>query len=104
MTPEQQKAIELARWLILKTAQNSGHIGATETMMMAVIQDEISVTRQSLRNEIIYLQKRKLLEVVKDEVKPWRVTLTRAGQDLVEYQISCDPGIARPKLPPEWVQ
>lgn len=101
MRVELQKQIELARWLILKTAGNSGYLGATETMIAAVLDGEVALSKQQLRTEIDYLENRKLVTTKRDEVKPWRIFLSRHGRDIVDYQVDCEPGIARPKLPPD---
>ena len=101
-TQQEQQETELTRWLILRTAQNGGHQGATETIIAAVLGGEVPVSQKTLRDEIDYLEKRKLIESERFELKPWRITLTRHGRDLVDYQVECEPGIARPKLPPAW--
>jgi len=89
---------EAARWSILQTLQVGGHLGATEPMILAVLQDWMpQYARQAfLRDQLAYLEGRRLLKVERSESRPWRTTLTRHGWDLVDYTIDCEPGIARP--------
>ena len=51
---------------------------------------------ETLRDELDYLEKRKLIEIERSQIEPWRATLTRYGKDLVEYRVDCEAGIARP--------
>lgn len=104
MEPGRQKNMEVVRWLILKTAGAAGYTGATETMLEGVVQDEAAATRKTIRDEVFYLQKRGLVDVKKHDVKPWVVTLTRHGRDVVDYMVDCEPGIARPKIPADWAK
>ncbi len=96
MTKNQERA--LVRWSILQTLQVGGHLGATEPMIQAVFQDlfpRLSGQRM-IRDQLSYLEGRKLVSIERSEIKPWRAKLTRHGIDLVEYTIDCEPGIARP--------
>ena len=96
MTKAQQRAT--ARWSILQTLHCGGHLGATEPMIMAVLVEIVptQARQAALRDQLVYLERRKLVRIERSEVRPWRATLTRHGIDLVEYQIECEPGIARP--------
>ncbi len=88
------------RWTILRTLMVGGHLGATDRMCLDVARAEfLGVTRQALRDEIAYLESRGLVAVERSEVEAWRVTLTRAGRDVVDYTVDCEPGIARPPRP-----
>lgn len=85
------------RWTLLRTIMVGGHMGATDRMCVEVARAEfLAVTRQLVRDELHYLETRKLVEVTRSEVSAWRVTLTRYGRDLVDYTVDCEPGIARP--------
>ena len=85
------------RWTILRTVMVGGHPGATDRMILDVARAEyLAVTRRELRDEIAYLEARKLLAVERSEVQAWRATLTRDGRDVVDYTVGCEPGIARP--------
>lgn len=99
MTPDAQALLrkEAARWTILQTIHLGGHIGVTESMVLPVLRAEwLSASREFLRNEIDYLERRGLVTTERPALKPWRIQLTRAGQDVVEYTADCEPGIARP--------
>ena len=86
-----------ARWSILRTLHVGGHLGATEEMIHAVLTGEfIGVTRQWIRQQLDYLQSRKLVSVERSEIAPWRAKLERHGYDIVDYQVECLPGIQRP--------
>lgn len=85
------------RWSLLRTIHVGGHIGATETMCREVAAAEfLAVTRDDVRDQLDYLERRKLVTLSRHEIDPWRAQLTRYGTDLVEYQVECDPGIRRP--------
>lgn len=85
------------RWTILRTLMVGGHIGATDTMCLDVARAEyIGVSAERVRTELDYLEARKLIEIERSEVHPWRAKLTRHGRDLVDYEVDVEPGIARP--------
>ena len=85
------------RWTLLRTVMVGGHAGATDRMCLDVARSEyLGVTRRVLRDELAYLETRKLVEIARSEVEAWRVTPTRHGRDLVDYTTECEPGIARP--------
>ena len=87
------------RWEILRTLHVGGHLGATEAMCQQVVNAAfVGVTAETLRNQFDYLEKRKLIEIQRSDLDPWRATLSRHGTDLVEYRVDCEPGIARPAL------
>ena len=88
------------RWEILRTLYVGGHLGATETMCRRVVDAAyMGITTERLRNQLDYLEKRKLIAVERSELEDWRATLTRYGTDLVEYRVECEAGITRPALP-----
>lgn len=90
-----------ARWAILRTLRVGGHLGATETMIREVlVVDYIGLTQYWLRDQLTYLESRKLIEIARSEIEPWRASLTRHGYDLVDYQCDVEPGIRRPPRPP----
>ena len=85
------------RWSVLRTIHVGGHLGATEAMVREVLAAEfIGTTREGVRDQLDYLAKRKLIELERSEVRPWRATLTRYGYDVAEYQRDVEPGISRP--------
>lgn len=86
-----------ARWSVLRTIHVGGHLGATETMVREVVRAEyLGVTTNFVRDQLDYLEKRKLIALERSEIHPWRATLTRYGYDVCEYQVDCEPGISRP--------
>ena len=92
-----QQHISSLRWSILRTIMVGGHLGATEEMCLSVGRSEfIGVTKMRIRTEMDYLENRKLIELEKSEVRPWRATLTRSGRDVVDYEVDVEPGITRP--------
>ena len=85
------------RWDILRTLRVGGHLGATESMIRDVLTaGYVGVTQRVIRDQIDYLERRKLVEVNRSELDPWRLTLTRHGYDVADYQVVCDAGIRRP--------
>ncbi|MDE0718423.1 MAG: hypothetical protein OXH64_10855 [Rhodospirillaceae bacterium] len=97
--PTHLKMLPGIRWEILRTLHVGGRLGATEPMLQRVIDAAyIGVTRDALRDQLDYLEKRKLIDVERSELDPWRASLSRHGTDLAEYRVDCEPGIARPAL------
>ena len=99
MNPEAmlQQRRESARWIILQTTHVGGHLGVTEEMVLPVLRSAwVGAERQFMRNEIDYLERRHLITTERPDLKPWRIRLTRAGQDVVEYTATCEAGIDRP--------
>ena len=91
------KTVPALRWDILRTTHVGGHLGVTETMMLRTLECEwIGLTRAVLRDQIAYLEARRLVIVRRSEVEDWRLRLDRYGHDVVEYQVECDPGVRRP--------
>lgn len=88
---------EHLRWLIVLTLNNARPIGAFEGPILTVAQSEYpDATPLELRRELDYLHERELIEVKKHPDGRWHASLTRAGVDLAEYTVDCEPGIARP--------
>ena len=93
----EQARKESARWTILQTTGIGGHIGVTEAMLLPVLRGQwLGVSQGFMRTQIDYLQSRGLVTTERPALKPWRIQLTRAGHDLVDYVTDCEPGIARP--------
>ena len=92
-----QRHIAGLRWSILRTLKVGGHLGATDKMCENVGRAEyLGVTEDRIRTEMDYLESRKLIEIEKSEIRPWRAKLTRHGRDVVDYEVDVEPGIARP--------
>ena len=89
--------IQGLRWAVLRTIMVGGHIGVTDVMVLDVARAEyLGATRDLIRNELGYLEDRKLVRIERSEIEPWRVLLTRHGRDVVDYTVDCEPGIRRP--------
>ncbi|MDE0034340.1 MAG: hypothetical protein OXU75_14580 [Deltaproteobacteria bacterium] len=96
-----ERHLPSARWDILRTLRVGGHLGATENMIRDVlVAGYIGVTRHWIRDQLDYLEARRLITIERLETAPWRMTLTRYGYDVADYQVPCDPGIRRPARPP----
>lgn len=88
------------RWAMLRTIQVGGHLGATDAMIREAVRAEyLGVDTAVVRNELAYLEERKLVRVHRSEIEPWHATLRRYGRDVVDYQVPCDPGVSRPPRP-----
>ena len=98
-----EKLLPSARWAILRTLRVGGHLGATETMIREVlVTDYLGITARWIRDQLAYLESRKLIAIERSEIEAWRATLTRHGSDIVDYQVDVCPGIRRPpRLPQE---
>lgn len=97
MTPQELVRLEAGRWQILQTCHVGGHIGVTETMLYhTLVGVWASTTRQWIREQLVYLAKRGLVDLERHPVKDWRITLSRIGTDVVTYVVDCEAGIARP--------
>lgn len=89
---------ENLRWLILLTLDKARPLGAAESLIASVLrQIPQMATTHELRRELDYLADRNLVQVNGRDTPQWHADLTRAGVDVVEYTVDCDPGIARPK-------
>jgi hypothetical protein len=99
MMPDQRKIQrELARWSILITTYNSRPLGAHEAVLLQVIQGVTpEFTRRELINELDYLHWRDLIKMKKCPDGHYHASILRFGVDIVEYEVDCEPGIARPE-------
>lgn len=92
-----QAHIAALRWTILRTLGVGGYYGATDKMCLDVARAEyLGVTIERIRTELDYLERRKLVEIERPEIRAWRATLSRHGRDVVDYEVDVEPGITRP--------
>ena len=99
MNPDQASQVrtESARWLILQATGLGGHIGVTEDMILPALRAAwLGASREFLRNQLEYLEQRKLVTTERPPLRSWRVRLTRHGHDIVDYTSEVEPGIDRP--------
>lgn len=87
------------RWLVLLTLNHARPLGGEDRMVLQVAQAEYAdATLNELRRELGYLQLRELITLRRPpDGGAWYAELTRAGVDLAEYTVDCEPGIARPE-------
>lgn len=96
--PDMDKARrETNRWLILQCLDCARPLGAAESLLLSALADTVQITQLELRRELDYLEDRKLIELSGLDGPQWHSKLTRAGVDVVEYTVPCEPGIARPQ-------
>lgn len=97
VSPIDEKFFPGIRWAILRTCRVGGHLGATEQMIREVVAaDYLGADRVFIRDQLHYLETRKLIDLERSEIVPWRATLTRYGYDVADYQVDCEAGISRP--------
>ena len=90
---------EDARWRILYTLDRGRPEPVAEHLILRCLSDiKLDFTPSGLRRELGYLESRELITITgREEVGDyWLASLTRVGVDMVEYTVSCEPGIARP--------
>lgn len=92
-----RRHIGRARWDILRTVLCGGRPGATEPMLACVLGRAYSgATRETIRGELDYLERRGLVRAERPPVRPWRVRLTGRGRALAVYARDAEAGICRP--------
>lgn len=88
---------EEARWRILRALDAGRPAPVLESILLRALKDiRIPITPRGLRRELDYLRDRELITILDEDTSTWSAELTRIGVDVVEYTVSCDPGIARP--------
>lgn len=93
---EKQRREQL-RWILLLALNHARPYGAAEIVLVGTAQAVYpDATALEVRRELSYLEGRKLVEVERAPNGTWRAELERDGVDMVEYNIDCLPGIARP--------
>lgn len=89
---------ELVRWGLLQSLHVAAPEGCTVPLLRTVVEGVYSdATEHEVEKELDYLRERGLVHVTKHDVLPTFAKLTRDGTDVVEYTVSCEPGIARPR-------
>jgi hypothetical protein len=89
---------EELRWMILRGLHAAQPVGTTEVILMKAVEPVCpDVTVNEIRRELNYLEERDLVTVSNMDSPVWFAKINRHGIDIVEYTVSCHPGIARPK-------
>ena len=89
---------ESLRWYLLLALNNARPSELVENIILSTMQSIFpDATTMEIRRELDYLEGRKMVSIRKTPDGIWWGDLTRLGVDLVEYTVSCEPGIARPE-------
>ena len=89
---------ESLRWYLLLALNNARPSELVEAIVVSTMRAIYpDVTEMEIRRELDYLEDRKMVNIRKTPDGIWWSQLTRLGVDLVEYTITCEPGIARPE-------
>lgn len=90
---------EEIRWHLLSAVNLSRPAGIYTEPLLAIIRSVYpDATHHEVRVNLDYLEEREMVRIDKDALDRWMVDLTRTGIDFVEYNISGQPGVARPKI------
>ena len=86
------------RWHLINTLNKARPYTSSEAFLLDVMRGIYpDVTALELRQQLEYLQDRKLLDLTKQPSGMWFADLNRLGVDIAEYTIDCQAGIARPE-------
>lgn len=86
------------RWHIINTLNKARPYTSSEVFLLDVMRGIYpNATALELRQQLEYLQDRKLLDLTKQPSGMWFADLNRLGVDIAEYTIECQAGIARPE-------
>lgn len=86
------------RWHLINTLNKARPYTSSETFLLDVMRGIYpDVTPLELRQQLEYLQDRRLLDLTKQPSGMWFADLNRLGVDIAEYTIDCQAGIARPE-------
>ncbi len=85
------------RWHLINTLNKARPYTSSEVFLLDVMRGIYpDATKLELRQQLEYLQDRKLLDLTKQPGGMWFADLNRLGVDIAEYTIDCQAGIARP--------
>lgn len=86
------------RWHLINTLNKARPYTSSEVFLLDVMRGIYpDVTALELRQQLEYLQDRKLLDLAKQPSGMWFADLNRLGVDIAEYTVDCEAGIARPE-------
>ena len=85
------------RWHIINTLNKARPYTSSEVFLLDVMRGIYpDATAMELRQQLDYLKDRRLLVLTKQPSGMWFADLNRLGEDIAEYTIECEAGIARP--------
>lgn len=86
------------RWHLINTLNKARPYTSSEVFLLDVMRGIYpDATALELRQQLEYLQDRKLVDLTKLSSGMWFADLNRLGVDIAEYTIDCQAGIARPE-------
>ena len=86
------------RWHLINTLNKARPYTSSEVFLLDVMRGIYpDATALELRQQLEYLQDRRLLDLTKQPSGMWFADLNRLGVDIAEYTIDCQAGIARPE-------
>lgn len=86
------------RWHLINTLNKARPYTSSEVFLLDVMRGIYpDVTALELRQQLEYLQDRRLVDLAKQPSGMWFADLNRLGVDIAEYTIDCQAGIARPE-------
>ena len=86
------------RWHLINTLNKARPYTSSEVFLLDVMRGIYpNVTALELRQQLEYLQDRRLLDLTKQPSGMWFADLNRLGVDIAEYTIDGQAGIARPE-------
>lgn len=89
---------EELRWIILLALNAARPMGTSEAVIKNAVEPVVlDITQHEVRSELDYLEERGLITVADRDGLVWHAKINRYGIDVVEYTVSCDPGIKRPR-------
>jgi len=90
------------RWHLLSAVYTARPVGIYTEALLPIIQSVYpDATHREIRRDLDYLEQRGLARIRRDPIDRWFVDLTRAGVDVSEYTVACEPGIDRPMITQE---
>ncbi len=87
------------RWYMLQAIHRGEPVGCGDRALLTIMGDIYTgVTPSELQQQMSYLEKRKMIEIVKQPDGHWHGRCTALGIDVVDYTVDCHAGIARPAM------
>lgn len=85
------------RWNIINTLNKARPHTTSETFLLEIMNAIYpQTTALELRQQLDYLEDRKMIKLNKTPHGLWFADLTSLGVDIAEYTVECRTGIARP--------